>query len=139
MGGRVRPALTASLATALPAALFGFWSVFLVLTGTGPGAQTSAVPVASAPAAAPRHLAAKQRATDGGPQSRPAEKVRRTAAVEDSVPPPGAAPDLPGGIATPYLAPPRGGETARPRHERTPPSGPHDPRHIRGPPSIRHS
>jgi len=135
MGGRVRLALT----TALPAALFGVWSVFLVLTGTGPGAQTSAVPVAVAPAAAPLHLAATQRLTDSGPQSRPAETVRQPAAVENTVRPPGAPPALPGGVAARYLAPPRGGETAGPRQERAPPSGPYDPRHTRGPPSTRHS
>jgi hypothetical protein len=136
MGGRVRLAL----ATALPAALFGVWSVFLVLTGTGPGAaHTSAAPVATAPAAAPLPVTATQRLTDSGPQSRPAETVRQPAAVENSVRPPGTPPALPGGGTDRYLVPPRGGETAGPRQERAPPSGPYDPRHTRGPPSPRHS
>lgn len=148
MGGRVRLALATSLATAfatflataLPAALLGVWSVFLVLTGTGPAAaHVSAAPVAVAPAAVPLPVAATQRLTDGGPQSRPAETVRQPAAVENSVRPPGAPPALPGGDAVRYAEPPRGGETAGPRQERAPPSGPYDPRHTRGPPSTRHS
>ncbi|MEU0084571.1 hypothetical protein [Streptomyces sp. NPDC006274] len=148
MGGRLRLALATSLATALatflatalPAALLGVWSVFLVLTGTGPAAaHVSAAPVAVAPAAVPHPVASTQRLTDGGPQSRPAETVRQPAAVENSVRPPGAPPALPGGDAVRYAEPPRGGETAGPRQERAPPSGPYDPRHTRGPPSTRHS
>ncbi|MER6616246.1 hypothetical protein [Streptomyces xantholiticus] len=135
MGRRVRLVL----ATALPAALFGVWSVFLVLTGTEPGARSAAVPVAVAPAAAPLPVAAAQRITESGPQSRPAETVRQPAAVENSVRPPGAPPALPGAPGAPYIAHPHGGQTAGPRQERAPPSHPYDPRHTRGPPSTRHS
>lgn len=127
------------LATVLPSALFGVWSVFLVLTGTGSGPQSTALPVAAAPAAAPLHLAAAQRIMDKGPQSRPDATVRQATAVENSVRLPGAPPALPAAPAVPYAEPAHGGAAAGPRQERAPPSGPYDPRHTRGPPSTRHS
>ncbi|MFK4600320.1 hypothetical protein [Streptomyces pristinaespiralis] len=140
MGRRVRLVL----ATALPAALFGVWSVFLLLTGgTGHGAQAVAGPVAVAPVKAgtpaPLRPVAAHRNVPSAPQARPAAAVPQLLAAENTQRPPGAPPALPDAPVSAPVHPLHGRETAGPRQERAPPSGVYDPRHTRGPPSTRHS
>ncbi|QIP83005.1 hypothetical protein GLX30_01680 [Streptomyces sp. Tu 2975] len=140
MGRRVRLVL----ATALPAALFGVWSVFLLLTGaTGHGAQPVAGPVVVAPAEAgagtsPRPVAA-HRTVPNTLQARPVAAVPQLLATENTQRLPGTPPALPGAPVSAHTHPLHGRETAGPCQERAPPSGVYDPRHTRGPPSTRHS
>ncbi|MFJ3104249.1 hypothetical protein [Streptomyces sp. NPDC086835] len=137
MGRRVRLVL----ATALPAALFGVWSVFLLLTGaTGHGAQAVAGPVAVAPAKAgagtPLRPVAAHRTVPHTLQARPVAAVPQLLAAENTQRPPGTPPALPGAPVSAHTPPLHGREAAGPRQERAPPSGAYDPRHTRGPPST---